>query len=69
MTREELLKAAKFCKEHDLPLTGIHFHQGSNFRDPEPLIPAIDLALDIAKEIGDCQFHIEFKGCPQEDGG
>jgi diaminopimelate decarboxylase len=52
MTREEILEAAMFCKEHNLPLKGIHFHQGSNFRDPEPLIPAIDLALDIAKEIG-----------------
>lgn len=52
MTREEIIEAAKFCKEHNLPLKGIHFHQGSNFRDPEPLIPAIDMALDLAKEIG-----------------
>ena len=61
MTREEILEAAKFCKEHDLPLTGIHFHQGSNFRDPEPLIPAIDMALDLAKEIG---FTGEWHFCP-----
>ncbi len=61
MTREEILAAAKFCKEHDLPLKGIHFHQGSNFRDPEPLIPAIDMALDIAKEIG---FSGEWHFCP-----
>ena len=61
MTREEILEAAKFCKEHDLPLKGIHFHQGSNFRDPEPLIPAIDMALDIAKEIG---FAGEWHFCP-----
>ena len=52
MTREEILEAAQFCKEHNLPLKGIHFHQGSNFRDPEPLIPAIDMALDLAKEMG-----------------
>ncbi|MCC6501010.1 MAG: diaminopimelate decarboxylase [Anaerolineales bacterium] len=52
MTREEIIEAANFCKENHLPLNGIHFHQGSNFRDPEPLLPAIDLALDIAKEIG-----------------
>lgn len=52
MTREEIIEAAKFCKENKLPLNGIHFHQGSNFRDPEPLIPAIDMALDLAKEIG-----------------
>jgi len=61
MTREEILEAAKFCKEHNLPLKGIHFHQGSNFRDPEPLIPAIDMALDIAKEIG---FAGEWHFCP-----
>ena len=61
MTREELLEAAKFCKENNLLLKGIHFHQGSNFRDPEPLIPAIDMALDIAKEIG---FSGEWHFCP-----
>ncbi len=61
MTRAEILEAAKFCKEHDLPLKGIHFHQGSNFRDPEPLIPAIDMALDIAKEIG---FSGKWHFCP-----
>jgi diaminopimelate decarboxylase len=52
MTREEILEAAQFCRKNNLPLKGIHFHQGSNFRDPEPLIPAIDLALDLAKQIG-----------------
>ena len=61
MTREEILEAATFCKAHHLPLNGIHFHQGSNFRDPEPLIPAIDMALDIAKEIG---FSGEWHFCP-----
>lgn len=52
MTRQEILEAARFCRDHNLPLVGLHFHQGSNFRDPEPLLPAIDLALDVAKEIG-----------------
>lgn len=52
MTWEELLQAAELCKQNNLPLTGIHFHQGSNFRDPEPLIPAIELALDLAQKIG-----------------
>ena len=61
MTREEILEAAKFCKENNLPLNGIHFHQGSNFRDPEPLIPAIDMALDVTKEIG---FSGEWHFCP-----
>jgi len=61
MTYEEILEAAKFCKENNLPLKGIHFHQGSNFRDPEPLLPAIDLALDLAKEIG---FTSDWHFCP-----
>ncbi len=61
MTRDEILEAANFCKDNNLPLTGLHFHQGSNFRDPEPLIPAIDMALDLAKEIG---FKREWHFCP-----
>ncbi|MBN8580233.1 MAG: diaminopimelate decarboxylase [Anaerolineae bacterium] len=61
MTREELLNAANFCKENNLPIKGIHFHQGSNFRDPEPLIPAIEMALDLTKEIG---FSGEWHFCP-----
>ena len=61
MTRKEILEAANFCNENDLPLKGIHFHLGSNFRDPEPLLPAIDMALDIAKEIG---FSGEWHFCP-----
>src|SRR5690242_3714252 len=61
MTREEILEAAQLCREHNLPLKGIHFHQGSNFRDPEPLLPAIDLALDLAKEMG---LRGEWHFCP-----
>ncbi len=61
MTREEMLQAAQICKSANLPLTGIHFHQGSNFRDPEPLLPAIDMALDLAKDIG---FKDEWHFCP-----
>lgn len=61
MTREEVLEATKICKENNLPLKGIHFHQGSNFRDPEPLISAIEMALDLAKEIG---FSGDWHFCP-----
>jgi diaminopimelate decarboxylase len=61
MTRAEIMEAAAFCRQHDLPLKGIHFHQGSNFRDPEPLIPAIELGLDLVKEIG---FKGEWHFCP-----
>jgi diaminopimelate decarboxylase len=52
MTGEELLEAAEFCRKNNLPLKGIHFHQGSNFRDPSPLVAAIQMGLDLAKQIG-----------------
>jgi len=52
MTREEILEAVIFCKNNNVPLKGIHFHQGSNFRDASPLKAAIELGLDLAKEIG-----------------
>ncbi len=52
MTNDEILEAAVFCKKHNLPLKGIHFHQGSNFRNPEPLILAIHAALNLAQKIG-----------------
>jgi diaminopimelate decarboxylase len=61
MTREEIMQAVQIGKTANLQINGIHFHQGSNFRDPEPLIPAIDMALDIAKEIG---FSGEWHFCP-----
>lgn len=61
MTREEILEAAEHCKLHNLPLKGIHFHQGSNFRDANPLKAAIEIGLDIAKEIG---FAGEWHFCP-----
>ncbi|HTP01004.1 MAG TPA: hypothetical protein VMJ64_06485, partial [Anaerolineales bacterium] len=33
MTPEELVEAVRFCRQQDLPVSGLHFHQGSNFRD------------------------------------
>jgi diaminopimelate decarboxylase len=52
MNREQILTAVNLCREKQLPLTGLHFHQGSQFRDPEPLGDGIDKALDLAREIG-----------------
>ncbi len=52
MTGEEILEAARYCNDHNLPLNGIHFHQGSNFRDTSPLKAAVEIGLEIAKEIG-----------------
>ncbi len=51
MTPEELVQAAEICKSMGFPLKGLHFHLGSHFRDPKPLAQAIDLALDLAKEL------------------
>lgn len=51
MEGEELMETARFCEENGLPLTGLHFHLGSQFRDPAPLRPAIELALGFAKQI------------------
>jgi diaminopimelate decarboxylase len=61
MTPEELLEAAQFCKQNQLPLNGIHFHQGSNFRDAAPLRAAIEIGLDLVVEIG---FSNEWHFCP-----
>jgi len=61
MTDEELLEAAEYCRKHGLSLNGIHFHQGSNFRDPSPLVNAIHLGLDLARQIG---FADEWHFCP-----
>ncbi|HVM70404.1 MAG TPA: diaminopimelate decarboxylase [Anaerolineales bacterium] len=52
MERQDLLHAARLCRQHNLPLKGIHFHLGSQFRDPAPLGPAILSSLDLAVELG-----------------
>jgi len=61
MTSEELIDAAQLCEQNGLPLRGLHFHQGSNFRDPAPLVSAIGLALDLVKEI---QLEESWHFCP-----
>jgi diaminopimelate decarboxylase len=59
MEYDLLLEAAVFCREKHLPLNGIHFHQGSQFRDPEPLAHGIERALDAAKRIDfDGEWHL-----------
>lgn len=48
MGRDEALEAVRFCHSRGLPLAGLHFHQGSQFRDPTPLAAGLDAALDVA---------------------
>ena len=52
MDAAQILQAAQLCREHNLPLTGLHFHMGSQFRDPTPLVPGLEHTLDLAKAIG-----------------
>jgi len=47
MGEAEALEAIRLCRERNLPLTGLHFHQGSQFRDPAPIGPALEKALDL----------------------
>ncbi len=54
MEGEELLSAAETCRKYGLPLQGVHFHLGSQFHDPAPLGPAIDMTLSLVRQIG---FH------------
>ncbi|MFN2119406.1 MAG: diaminopimelate decarboxylase [Anaerolineales bacterium] len=52
MTQEELAQVARLAREGGLKVDGLHFHLGSNFREVAPLARAIDLALEVASEIG-----------------
>jgi len=52
MTRQEIGEAVTLSAGSGLRVDGLHFHLGSNFRDFAPLIRAIELALEIATELG-----------------
>ena len=47
MSQNEALEAAHICRQHGLALTGLHFHLGSQFRDPTPIGLAADRTLDL----------------------
>ena len=50
MDTEEILAAGRYCLEKGLPLEGLHFHLGSQLRDPKPIGEALAslLALSMA---------------------
>ncbi len=50
MSFAEGLEAVRLCLEKQLPLAGVHFHQGSHFHDPAPVAPALQSVLDWAAE-------------------
>lgn len=51
MSPEEAEEAVVLCLEQGLPLTGLHFHQGSHFHDPTPVTPALETVLNLAARL------------------
>jgi diaminopimelate decarboxylase len=51
MAGDDILAAARLCRQNQLPLNGLHLHLGSQFRDPSPLIFAIEKTLDLAQAL------------------
>lgn len=49
----EAVQAVTLCRTQGLPLTGVHFHQGSHFHDPQPIAPALERVLDLLAELRD----------------
>jgi diaminopimelate decarboxylase len=47
----ETVEAVSQCQRGGLPLTGLHFHQGSHFHDPSPIGPALETVLDLMVEL------------------
>ncbi len=51
LTPAEMIGAARAARSAGLPLDGLHFHQGSNFRDASPVVQAIHDALALCKKL------------------
>lgn len=51
MGQDEILEAVRICRRHQLPLSGLHFHQGSQFQDPEPVGEALDKSFDLMQTV------------------
>jgi diaminopimelate decarboxylase len=47
----EALTAVEMAQALALPVTGFHFHQGSQFFDPTPVGPGIDTVLDLVQTL------------------
>jgi diaminopimelate decarboxylase len=48
---EEALTSIPLAVAQGLPITGLHFHQGSQFFDPTPIVPGIDAVLDLVQTL------------------
>lgn len=51
MDTAEAMAAVAICQAAQLPLTGLHFHQGSHFHDPEPIGSALEMVLDLIAQL------------------
>ncbi len=51
LSPDEALEAADICLRAGMPLTGLHFHLGSHFHNPEPLGPALDIVLNLVEQL------------------
>ena len=51
MTATELIEAGKLARSTGIRVDGIHFHLGSNFREIGPLVRAVELSMELAKEM------------------
>jgi len=51
MSGEEIRIAGNICRQHGLPLKGLHFHLGSQFREAAPVVKAIEKVLDLASTL------------------
>ena len=60
----ETIQAVTFCQQHQLPITGLHIHQGSNFSDPGPVEPGMDVILDLMAQLRDELDWIAQSFCP-----
>ncbi len=51
MSAAEAQAAVRICQQKGLAVTGLHFHLGSQFRDPSPLGPALERMLDLVADL------------------
>jgi diaminopimelate decarboxylase len=48
---EEAINAVGRATKEGLPVTGFHFHQGSQFFDPAPIAPGLNTVLDLVQTL------------------
>ena len=47
---QEFIQAVGLCLKHNLPLKGLHFHLGSHLHTSQPLVTALEIAIDLMQE-------------------